>query len=459
MKICPNCGRKVRDDEKICPECGHHFEESALYRKSADDPPSENNLKLKKIVPWAIGIFILILVIILFFLLRNFNSPEAQTNILVNAINNNDDQKVATLLSTKEKQVDADEAEVYIKYIKDEIGMKQFTNSIENTVQKLNKNKSSVASYIQTKSGQDILRVSKNGTRYIFFDNMSFTAPTKQPIVKPKVQTKYEFKSNGKKKTIVAEANKNTPLGNFIPGVYKIPATKTTKNGEFYGTLDFDFRESNSETVDVNENFEEANVSVKLKGDTKLDDSSKKVTINDRTMDFSSSKSYGPYPKNKDINISASGKAKGKTFTTTTKIIKADDLKDNTEVTLEFDDEDIDDYVAKKEREENSLKNKLSQFFTGYSSAIDSAFGQSNFNFLSTYIKKDSSYYKDMEQDVKDHKYTRMQSPQVLSAEQDGDKVTTKVQYLDNTGQLVNDDYELETNKQDRLQLVKLNDK
>ncbi|MEO4434206.1 hypothetical protein ABC925_18410, partial [Staphylococcus aureus] len=87
--------------------------------------------------------------------------------------------------------------------------------------------------------------------------------------------------------------------------------------------LKFDFRQSNSETVDVTEDFEEANITVTLKGDTKLNDSSKKVTINDREMAFSSSKTYGPYPQNKDITISASGKAKGKTFTTQTKTIKA----------------------------------------------------------------------------------------------------------------------------------------
>ncbi len=56
---------------------------------------------MRKMVPWAIGFFILILIIILFFLLRNFNSPECATKILVNAIENNDKQKVATLLSTK----------------------------------------------------------------------------------------------------------------------------------------------------------------------------------------------------------------------------------------------------------------------------------------------------------------------------------------------------------------------
>lgn len=37
---------------------------------------------------------------------------------------------------------------------------------------------------------------------------MSFTAPTKKPIIKPKVETKYEFRTSGKKKTVIAEANK-----------------------------------------------------------------------------------------------------------------------------------------------------------------------------------------------------------------------------------------------------------
>ncbi|WP_256075798.1 DUF1381 domain-containing protein, partial [Staphylococcus aureus] len=100
-----------------------------------------------------------------------------------------------------------EEAKVYINYIKDEVGLKQFVSDLKNTVQKLNKSKTSVASYIQTRSGQNILRLSKNGTRYIFFDNMSFTAPTKQPIVKPKEKTKYKFKSGGKKKMVIAEAN------------------------------------------------------------------------------------------------------------------------------------------------------------------------------------------------------------------------------------------------------------
>lgn len=39
--------------------------------------------------------------------------------------------------------------------------MKSFKSDIKETVSKLNKNNSSVASYIQTRSGQDVLRISK----------------------------------------------------------------------------------------------------------------------------------------------------------------------------------------------------------------------------------------------------------------------------------------------------------
>ncbi len=81
----PKCGQQAQDDVQICTQCGHKFDSrQALYRKSTDEDIQTNNMM--KNGAWAIGFFILILIIILFFLLRNFNSPEAQTKILVNAI-------------------------------------------------------------------------------------------------------------------------------------------------------------------------------------------------------------------------------------------------------------------------------------------------------------------------------------------------------------------------------------
>ncbi|BBD91727.1 zinc ribbon domain-containing protein [Staphylococcus caprae] len=461
MKQCPNCGQTVSDDNNQCPKCGQSLPKNNKAKQTSSHSFNDNatNLKLRRIVPLGIIFFILILIVILFFLLKNFNSPEAQTKILVNAVDNNDTQKVATVLSTKDNKVDPDEAKEYIKYIKSEVGMKSFKSDIKETVSKLNKNNSSVASYIQTRSGQDVLRISKNGTRYLFFDNMSFTAPTKQPIIKPKEKTKYEFKAGGKSKTVIADAHKNTPLGNFIPGNYELPAKKTTQNGTFNGNLNFDFRDSSSETVEASEDFDQAYLNIKLKGASKLSDSSEKVKINDREMSYSNSKEYGPYPKTKDITISATGKAKGRTFKSETKTISADDLKDNTKVTLEFESDKISSYVEKKEKEENSLKNKLTQFFTGYSTAINTAFDINDFDFISSYYKKNSSIYKQMKNNFLTQTKVSMISPQVLSASRSGDKIKTTIQQIDLTGNYVNKDYELEIDSDNsNMQLTKADD-
>ena len=125
---------------------------------------------------------------------------------------------------------------------------------------------------------------------------------------------------------------------------------KITDNGVFTGYLKFDFKYANSNTVDVNEDFNEAKVHVKIKNGEQLSRSSLKVKINDRTWDYGNAKVYGPYPKNKDITVSATGKVKGKTFETETKSIKADKLTDNTDVTVSFDDDDISDYIEKRKR-------------------------------------------------------------------------------------------------------------
>ena len=71
--------------------------------------------------------------------------------------------------------------------------------------------------------------------------------------------------------------------------------------------------------VEVNENFNEALLTVKLKGKSDLDKDSLKVEINDKQMKYSSSREYGPYPQTKDVTVSALGKAKGKTFHAETK--------------------------------------------------------------------------------------------------------------------------------------------
>ncbi|PWZ47442.1 teicoplanin resistance protein VanZ, partial [Staphylococcus pseudintermedius] len=81
QSVCPNCQNQILYSKTPSPQ-------SPKQRDAAQSSSSNNNKRppsLKKVIPIAIVSFIIILLIILFLLLRNFNSPEAQAKILINA--------------------------------------------------------------------------------------------------------------------------------------------------------------------------------------------------------------------------------------------------------------------------------------------------------------------------------------------------------------------------------------
>ena len=126
-------------------------------------------------------------------------------------------------------------------------------------------------------------------------------------------------------------------------------------------------------------------------------------------------------------------------------------------MTLNFESDKINSYVEKRKR---SLKNKLTEFFSGYSMAINSAFNMNNFDFISSYFKKNSSIYKQMKNNFANHTTVSMLSPQVLSASRSGDKIKTTIQQIDNSGNFVNKDYELEIDSDNsNMQLTKVMNK
>lgn len=458
MQKCPECGGNMRDGQRKCRHCGHRIKGRANdneMTRATKESNSTSNLKIRKIIPFGIAFFIIVLLIIIFFLVRNFNSPEAQSEILINAIENNDTQKLSTLLSSQNNSVDENEATAYIKYIKKEVGMKQFVKDVNNKITKLNKSSTKEAGFVTAKNGEKVLRISKNGRRYFLFDNMSFTAPTKEAIVKPKYDTTYKFKSQDKQKTVVADKNKTTSLGKFIPGDYELDAKKEMENGQFSGQLKFNFNNSNNETIDVTEDFNEAYIQVELNGASNIDKNTVKVKINDKTYKYKKDKSYGPYPKTQEVTISAEGQAKKKTFKSSATTVKTDNLRDNTHVSLNFDEDEIDKYVKKKEKEENSFRNKVVNFFGKYTTALNSASSQNDFSVISDYLKKNSANYKETKKDIASQNALYIQQPQITDIVRVGKIFYVTGQTFKANGEYGNVNYELEGSKDaDDLKVV-----
>lgn len=448
MQKCPKCGGNMRNGQKLCRHCGYQVSQndSEKMTRASKEGNKTTNISARKIIPWGIAFFIIILLIIIFFLLKNFNSPEAQSEILINAVDNNDTQKLATLLSTQDNSVDENEAKAYTKYIKKEVGMKNFVNDVNSQIKQLNKSENKEANFVTAKNGEKVLRISKNGRRYFLFNNMNFTAPTKEAIVKPKYDTKYKFKADDKEKTVIADKNKATSLGHFIPGSYILEAKKEMANGQFNGELKFNFNDSNNETIEVNEDFNEAHVLIDLNGASEIDKHTLKIKINDKMFDYEKAKEIGPYPKTKELTISAEGQAKKKTFKSSETIVKTDNLKDQTHVTLNFDSDEIKTYVEKKEKEENSFRNKVTNFFGKYTSALNNAYSQSDFKVISSYLKKDTENYKETKNNVTSQTLTYFQQPQITEIVKRGKTFYVTAQTIKSDGQYGKVDYQLEGN-------------
>ena len=84
------------------------------------------------------------------------------------------------------------------------------------------------------------------------------------------------------------------------------------ENGQFSGQLKFNFNNSNNETIDVTEDFNEAYIQVELNGASNIDKNTVKVKINDKTYKYKKDKSYGPYPKHKKLRFLQRDKLKRK---------------------------------------------------------------------------------------------------------------------------------------------------
>ena len=81
---------------------------------------------------------------------------------------------------------------------------------------------------------------------------------------------------------------------------------------------------------------------------------------------------------------------------------------------------------------------------------------ENNFDLISSYFKKNSSLYDTMKHQLENNQLVSFQTSQVVSASQSGDKVKATIQQINENGQLINKDYELEeTSKGNDFNLIK----
>lgn len=68
MQKCPKCGENIRNGQRRCSHCGYRTKQGDSEKMTRSTKTNKNttNINVRKVIPWGIAFFILILLIIVF---------------------------------------------------------------------------------------------------------------------------------------------------------------------------------------------------------------------------------------------------------------------------------------------------------------------------------------------------------------------------------------------------------
>lgn len=350
MKYCSNCGHPLRDGVKVCTNCGtpvyqhrNNQNQHHQYHNSSKHQPYSSNGNKKTLIITIIIIVLIIIFIALFLILKSQLSPEKQASQIAHAVKQDDAKTLSKEVTSgsNNNHLSEGEARAYLNYIKEEDDLTNVGNNIEQNAKVVKNHQYKTISV--DANGNNILNISKDGKKYLFFDNYQFNVPQHSVSLMPSNSGKVTYQFDGEKHTIIAEKDEEKRLGTFPIGNYNLKATKNIDDKTFKGAIVINMSDDTSTAY---ESFKQKRFNVYVDGDYDLDHV--KIYANGKEIgDESSSETYGPYDPDEDVVVHAEGSYKGKTFKSNSVNVASasDDDGGVTDVDLKFDEDEIDKYV------------------------------------------------------------------------------------------------------------------
>ncbi|PTH08599.1 zinc ribbon domain-containing protein [Staphylococcus capitis] len=349
MKYCSNCGKPLRDGVKVCTNCGtpvyqqgsnqshHQYQNDNNYNHH-----SRNDNKKTWIIA-SIIIVVIIALIALFLILKSQFSPEKQASHISHAIKKDDAKALSKEVTSgaNNSHLSEEEARAYLNFIKEEDDLTNVANNIEQNAEEVKNNH-----YRNTTvdaNGNNILNISKNGKKVLFFDDYQFNVPQHSVSLLASNSGKVTYQFGGEKHSISVDENEEKELGTFPIGNYNLKATKNIDGKKFKGAITIDMSDNTSTAY---ESFKQKRFNVYVDNGYALDHI--KIYANGKEIgDESSSETYGPYDPDEEVVVHAEGTYEGKTFKSNSVNVASASDEDGgvTDVDLKFDEDDIDKYV------------------------------------------------------------------------------------------------------------------
>lgn len=198
-----------------------------------------------------------------------------------------------------------------------------------------------------------------------------------------------------------------------------------------------------SDDNEVTEDFNAKYLDVSIDAEDVDDTSTIEVYVNDEkkaSYDEVNEYLFGPLLPDKKQEVYAQAEVDNKKFKSN--VVKVPKMKDTTDpinIDLVFDDNEI------KERQENAeVKEEVQTFIEDYTDALNEAYEEEEYMYISSYIKSDSDTADHMEEVVTSGSEAEYSDPKVTKYNKDGNTVTIEVEKQDKNGKNIKSQYVLD---------------
>ena len=427
MKFCRNCGAKIKNHQKNCTNCGQSLEDNKQSTKSTKKP----------LIIVGVIVVILILFFVLFKIIESTLSPTNQAKAVAQDLKKGNTNNLAKDLEFNGRNLNKTESKALYKYIEETDSPDRIANEIESNVKSMKDNKTGNASV--SVNDTEIINIRKNGKKYGIFNNYDFTVGKQSVKIDPDSDSTIKYKYNNKNHKVKLSQDEEKVFATLPIGDYKLEAKKTVGKDTFDGYIIIKMSDDNT----VSEDFKEKYLDVSINDDS-IDYISKiYLYVNNKkasTYDTYEDYIYGPYKPDAKLKVYAQTTIDGKTFKTNS--VQAPSLengKKTVPIELKFDENQIEEHQKNAE-----IKEDVQTFIEDYTDALNEAYEEEEFSYVSSYFKSDSKAADHIEERVESGDNVEYSDPKVTKYSKNGDTVTIETEKKDKSGNTIRSQYVLD---------------
>ncbi|WP_445816068.1 TcaA second domain-containing protein [Staphylococcus aureus] len=384
------------------------------------------------------------------------NNKTAQLDDFKEAIYSKDYDKVAKTLSSKDLKITHAEAKRFVDYMIHDNNRSKFKKEINHIKQNIeNSNRNTVDfGFLTDNRNRKIIEVKMNGNKFLFVDKLAFNPILQKVFIENNSRSNAKFEVSNienEQHVIMAKKNEITSIGEYLVGRYELDAVKiydednSLINGKVQGNIRFNTDNINKNgNVIARTNFKGITFKVNIFNDEMLDNNIQ-IYINDKSIDYKSNKVYGEYPGEKPLKVYAKGKLGDKDFKTNTVTIESDQSAKSQKIELEFDGDNIDDYI----RQVKDIKLHAKSFMEDYTKDLNKAYNERDYSIIESYIKSDSELEQHMRSMVEGKMKNQYKRPEFESVDYQNGQVKVVLKKQNQNKDMVKSKYVLEYQESD----------